>query len=209
MTTIEEIEGLFDDHPSLDASLQDFEQGSSELGQSPRFGMYPSHHSGFRSDDSDSEKEESLSGGGYSPPAWRRTKDGMRSSGFWRSRDNALGKRSRSSRQSSPEYESAEEGEEGVLAAAVRTRLPTGSLSPEKRRSPSPDPYPTGGGDFGHTFGAPVKVEEDQMQKSPTPAAPTPDNANNCMYHLTHSIQSTDVAYSYPVCAKSRSATPH
>lgn len=178
MTTIEEIEGLFDDHPSLDASLQDFEPGSSELGHSPRFGLYPSHHSGFRSEDTDSEIAESISGGGYSPPAWRRTGKGTRSSDFWNRNDNVLGKISRSSRESSPEYESADDGGDATLAAATRTRLPTGSLSPEKRRSPSPEPYPFGGADFGKTFGAPLKYEEDGNP----PMAATPENPNNCSY---------------------------
>lgn len=185
MATLEELEGIFDDHPSLDASLQDFEPGSSELAPSPRFGLYPSHHSGFRSEESDSDKENSASGGGYSPPAWRRTKSGMRSSGFWRSNDHVLGKRSRSSKESSPEYESADDGADLTLAAAARTRLPTGSLSPEKRRSPSPDPYPTGGGDFGNTFGGPLKVEEDCKQQSPAPAGAIPENSNNCMYTIS------------------------
>lgn len=63
-TTIAELEDLFDEHPSLDASLQDFEPTSSEIGQSPRFG-YPSHHSGFRSE-TESEMGESDSGGRYS-----------------------------------------------------------------------------------------------------------------------------------------------
>jgi hypothetical protein len=184
MTTMDEIEGLFDDHPSISASLQDFEGGSSELGQSPRFPLFlPSTHSGFRSEESDSEMAESPSIGGYSPPAWRRNKNGMRSSGFWRG-----GERSRGSRESSPEYESADDGGDGVLAAAARTRLPTGSLSPEKRRSPSPDPYPTGGGDFGNTFGGALKDEEDQKRKSPTPAAAAPENSNNCMYPLHHPL---------------------
>lgn len=128
MATIEELEGLFDDHPSLDASLQDFEPGSSELGHSPlspRFG-YPSHHSGFRSD-TDSEMANSDSGGRYSPPAWRREVDGHRSSGFWnRNGSNILGKRSRGSRESSAEYEDADDGADKTLEAALRTRLPTG-----------------------------------------------------------------------------------
>ncbi|KAA8572741.1 hypothetical protein EYC84_003326 [Monilinia fructicola] len=34
-TTIEELEGMFDDHPSLNASLQDFEQGSIEIDHNP------------------------------------------------------------------------------------------------------------------------------------------------------------------------------
>jgi hypothetical protein len=196
MATMEELEGMFDDHPSLDASLADFEPGSADLEPSPRFSLYPSAHSGFRSDDSDSEKAESLSGGGYSPPAWRRTKNGSRSSGFWNRNDDPLhsagrlGMRSRrNSRESSPEYESADEGEDAILAAALRTRLPTGSLSPEKRRSPSPDPYPTGGGEFGRTFGE-IKKEESHDEKAtlssplaaPVPSSlTTPENPNNCM----------------------------
>ncbi len=173
MATIEELETLFDDHPSLDASLQDFEPGSSERGQSPRFG-YPSHRSGFRSD-TESERADSVSGGRYSPPAWRRDENGNRSSGFWnRGSTNAFGKRSRSSRDTSPDYESADEGDE-TLAAATRTRLPTGSLSPEKQRSPSPGPYPTGNTDFGRTFGGVVKREGAQDVMLP------PENTNNCM----------------------------
>jgi hypothetical protein len=179
MATIEELEGLFDDHPSLDASLQDFEPGSSEIGRSPRFG-YPSHHSGFRSD-TDSEIADSISGGRYSPPAWRRDGNGNRSSGFWNSRHGmgtSLGKRSRGSRESSPEYESADDGEDQTLAAAARIRLPTGSLSPEKGRSPSPDPFPKGNEDFGQTFGGSVliKKEEDEGVSMPPPPSP-----NNCM----------------------------
>ena len=174
MATIEELEGLFDDHPSLDASLQDFEPGSSEIGQSPRFG-YPSHHSGFRSD-SDSEVAESVSGGRFSPPAWRREGNGNRSSGFWNNRSNMLGNRGRDSRESSLEYESADDGGDATLAAAARTRLPTGSLSPEKQRSPSPDPFPAGPADFGKTFGGEIKQEEGQEV-----IVPSVENPNNCM----------------------------
>jgi hypothetical protein len=170
MATIEELEGLFDDHPSLDASLQDFENGSaSEMGRSPRFG-YPSHHSGFRSD-SESELAPS-EGGRYSPPAWRRQGDGVRSSGFWNR--HTLGERSRASRESSMEFESADEGD-ATLEAARRTRLPTGSLSPEKRRSPSPDVFPEKGGDFGKTFG---EVRQEEGQEVVLPSA---ENPNNCM----------------------------
>jgi hypothetical protein len=174
MATIEELEGLFDDHPSLDASLQDFEPGSSEIGQSPHFG-YPSHHSGFRSD-TESENADSTSGGRYSPPAWRRDGNGNRSSGFWNRRGTTLGKRSRGSRDSSPEYESADDGEDATLAAAARTRLPTGSLSPDKIRSMSPSPYPAGGQDFGKTFGRSIKQENGQDVTTPKL-----DNPNNCM----------------------------
>ena len=177
MTTIQELDGLFDDHPSLSASLQDFEHASSDANASPKFG-YPSQHSGFRSD-SDSDIAETESGGGYSPPAWRRELDGRRSSGFWNSGSKAMGKRRMASREPSPEsdYESAEDK---MLEKAARTRLPTGSVSPQKQRSPSPDPYP-GGGDFGKTFGGEVKREESE-EKDVVPAAET---ANNCTGHAS------------------------
>ena len=179
-TTIEELEGLFDDHPSLDASLQDFEPGSSEIGQSPRLG-YPSPHSGFRSD-SESEMADSVSGGRFSPPAWRRDGNGNRSSGFWNRGANQLGKRSYDSRESSPEYEDADDGQDATLAAAARTRLPTGSLSPAKQRSPSPDPFPSGGRDFGNTFGE-IKQEEAKDM-----VVPSTENPNNCM-RIPHSFK--------------------
>jgi hypothetical protein len=172
MATIEELEGLFDDHPSLDASLQDFEPGSSEIDQSPRFG-YPSHHSGFHSD-SDSEVAGSVSGGRYSPPAWRREGNGNRSSGFWNNRNIMLGDRSRDSRGSTPEYESADDGGDATLAAAARTRLPTGSLSPEKQRSPSPDPFPARSTEFGNKVGGEIKQEGQEV------IVTTARNPNNC-----------------------------
>ncbi|KAK4100514.1 hypothetical protein N658DRAFT_473017 [Parathielavia hyrcaniae] len=109
---------------------------------------YPSVHSGFRSDDLASDMDASdseASAGGYSPPAWRRLGNGDRSSGFWRKGDdlhNMYDHDGRGfSRESSPDYESADEGDE-ILAQAIRTRLPTGSLSPEKERSPEPEYYP-------------------------------------------------------------------
>lgn len=120
---------------------------------------YPSPHSEYRSDSEietgNEEEEEDVSdseasAGGYSPPAWRRLENGDRSSGFWRKSDaprgalggfaaaaadfEALMRLAGSSRESSPEYESADE----VLAQAARTRLPV-SMSPEKERSPEPE----------------------------------------------------------------------
>ncbi|KAL2147303.1 hypothetical protein VTI28DRAFT_10293 [Corynascus sepedonium] len=136
----------------LDASLDDFAPSIGNPSRLP-FG-YPSTHSGFRSDDlsetgaSDSE----ASAGGYSPPAWRRLGNGDRSSGFWRRGDDLANNMfdgedddddfdGGRSRESSPEYESADEGD-AILAQAIRTRLPTGSLSPEKGASPEPEFHP-------------------------------------------------------------------
>jgi hypothetical protein len=189
----------FDPLDHLDASLQDFELKTSP----PPFG-YPSHHSGFRSDlDTESEQggADSVSAGGYSPPAWRRLGNGDRSSGFWRKTDNILGDilphqlNSRqhrhhggvrhhpfapASRESSPEYESADEGKVGaadaeVLARAIQTRLPTGSMSPEKDFSPEPE------GMADRLNNTTIKLEDFAMRElspevvSPR-ATPGPDN---------------------------------
>ncbi|KZL85028.1 hypothetical protein CI238_04062 [Colletotrichum incanum] len=108
-------------------------------------------HSGFRSEDNESDlgpdPENSVSVGGYSPPAWRRLGNGSRDSGFWRRSDDLLGAFQPSrhsfgakSRESSPEYDSDGDEHESVLRRAMRTRLPTGSMSPDKGRSPSPEP---------------------------------------------------------------------
>jgi len=131
----------FDPLDHLDASLRDFEP-SSPL---PNF-EYPSNHSGFlESDPADTESlRDSVSAGGYSPPAWRRLGNGDRSSGFWRKSDNILGAPmlgGGASRESSPGYDSGGDDiddDDAVLRRAIRTRLPTGSLSPEKERSPEP-----------------------------------------------------------------------
>ncbi|KAL9941323.1 hypothetical protein ACHAQF_005109 [Verticillium nonalfalfae] len=107
----------------------------------PHFG-YPSHHSGFRSDDTESDLLDPVdSPGGYSPPAWRRLGNGNRDSGFWRKTNDILGTcPPRDSRASSPAYDDGDLPGDDVLDRAVRTRLPTGSMSPDKRRSPSPAP---------------------------------------------------------------------
>lgn len=138
----------FDPQDHLDASLHDFESVSRSP---PPFLRYPSAHSGFLRSDTEADLSEmensTVSAGGYSPPAWRRLGNGDKSSGFWRTGDNPLGYgglpprfRSRS-RESSPEYDSMDDDydNEETLAAAIRTRLPTGSMSPEKERSPEPD----------------------------------------------------------------------
>ncbi|TQN74334.1 hypothetical protein CSHISOI_01151, partial [Colletotrichum shisoi] len=144
----------FDPLDHLDASLADFEPTTPPPNKRPTTGNlfgYPSHHSGFRSEDNESDlgpdPENSVSAGGYSPPAWRRLGNGSRDSGFWRRSDDLLGAFAASrrafgatSRQSSPDYDSDGDEHESVLRKAMRTRLPTGSMSPDKRRSPSPEP---------------------------------------------------------------------
>ncbi len=170
---------LCDDHPSLSASLEDFEQSP----RSPVFGL-PSQHSGFKSEESDSEDEPTseLSGEPWSPPAWRQQK----TAGGWYQhqpypQDKNLVKASVSasrSRGTSPKYESAQE-DEGDITLAAKVPLPRGSVSPVKERSPSvapedesawpsPSPYPEGEEEFSPTFG---HTEQ---------AVAVPENSNNC-----------------------------
>lgn len=182
----------------LDASLLDFESDS----HSPPPFTYPSAHSGFLKSDTEADLSEmensTVSAGGYSPPAWRRLGNGDRSSGFWRKGDNLLGygglpPQARRSMESSPGYDSVDEDidDEDILAAAIRTRLPTGSLSPEKERSPDPEyygnmkrngsaPVPNGGrrGDVR------VKSEEPSLDemKATLAALPQKDDPENCTF---------------------------
>ncbi|PQE16915.1 Cytochrome c-like domain protein [Rutstroemia sp. NJR-2017a BBW] len=209
-TTIEDLEGMFDAHPSLNASLEDFEQGSIEIEhhhqhQHPLHFGYPSQHSGFRNDSDSEDLADSASVGGYSPPAWRREENGNRTNGFWNRHSNNniihgkdLAKRPKArgvSRDSSPEYESADEGQgDAALATAVRTRLPTGSISPEKKRSPSPSPYHATNGDFEKSYHAVVKQEESHEGT----IVPTMENhPNNCMkLEVQHRTEPLEAALS-------------
>ncbi|KAL8730299.1 MAG: hypothetical protein Q9166_004182 [cf. Caloplaca sp. 2 TL-2023] len=126
----------FDDHPSLAASLEDFEHND----RSPTFGMR-SQHSGFRSEESEPEGD-SVSEGPWSPPAWRRQEA---DAGWYRhqpyAQDNRHLKPSKSpsrSRHTSPRYQSPKE-DEGDTILPANIPLPRGSMSPVKEQSPSPD----------------------------------------------------------------------
>lgn len=127
-TTTDRLEGL------LEASLRDFEHPPS-----------PSlHHSALqRSEvamteaDEDLEDSEIASVGGYSPPAWRRLGNGDRSSGFWRGPHDVLAALPPLHEDDVDLDDDSEE--DMVLERAIRTRLPVGSKSPDKMRSPSPD----------------------------------------------------------------------
>ncbi|EZF32806.1 hypothetical protein H109_07466 [Trichophyton interdigitale MR816] len=72
---IHDLDNVFDDHPSLDASLEDFEEQYAH--RSPFFGL-PSQHSGFRSGISEASPSEqdgniSRSSSPWSPPGLRAT----------------------------------------------------------------------------------------------------------------------------------------
>lgn len=142
---------MLDPLDHLDVSLQDFEPHPH------RYGPPPLRRDETDVSDPEPDPPDSASAGGYSPPAWRRLENGRKSSGFWRAPDNLLRPsfglppsrglpHSRGSappahtRESSPEaLDSDDEDDVSVLARAMRTRLPTGSLSPEKGNSPEPD----------------------------------------------------------------------
>lgn len=157
---LDELDNVFDDHPSLDASLEDFENNSNSH-RSPVFGL-PSQHSGFRSEDSDGEIEEPT-GERWSPPGLRQH-DYVQGSAWYRhqpylrkSHPNAerlelkptIGLSSPSpSREPSPQYEDALEGpakahtETGDLTVAANVPLPPAADTPQKGRSLSPGPGP-------------------------------------------------------------------
>ncbi|TGJ86572.1 hypothetical protein E0Z10_g2137 [Xylaria hypoxylon] len=86
-------------------------------------------------DESDDNLDDiSVSTGNYSPPAWRRLENGDRFYGNWRSGNDVLVHRALTmSRPLGPDHDA------DFFEAARRTRLPTGSLSPEKGRSPEPE----------------------------------------------------------------------
>lgn len=163
---LDDLDNVFDDHPSLDASLEDFENNSNAR-RSPTFGL-PSQHSGFRSE-SDGEEDDTIHGGRWSPPGCRGH-DFVPGSGWYRhqpyerkpdpdkllSLQPTVGIRQSQSREPSPQYEDAHEmpaagrtddvdaGDTTVAAGdttvAANVPLPTETGSPVKHRSPSPAP---------------------------------------------------------------------
>lgn len=102
-------------------------------------------------DDDDSDTSLSTTGN-YSPPAWRRLENGDRWYGSWRDGNDVLVRRALN--KSLPFYP---QFDPEIFEAARRTRLPTGSLSPEKGRSPEPD----------------IRVDDDSLAKRKT-RSPTP-----------------------------------
>lgn len=155
-----------DNHPSLSASLEDFEHND----RSPTFGL-PSQHSGFKSEESEPEGD-STSEGPWSPPAWRRqTND----AGWYQhqpyAQESRLLRPSKSpsrSRTTSPRYQSAKE-DEGDTILPANIPLPRGSMSPVKEQSPGPAEAVQSPG---NTFHEPVPSDE------PDVTAPSP---SNCM----------------------------
>lgn len=127
----------------LDVSLQDFEHPASPslLRHSSALpSELVTEDEDLYGEERDLASDAGSASGGYSPPAWRRLGNGNRSSGFWRGpEDDLLGTMPQrlSTRDGSPEPDDTED--EAVLDRAIHTRLPRGSLSPDKGRSVSPD----------------------------------------------------------------------
>ncbi|KAJ6160028.1 hypothetical protein N7497_004565 [Penicillium chrysogenum] len=156
---LDELDNVFDDHPSLDASLEDFENNTNPH-RSPMFTL-PSQHSGFRSEDSDGDDGE------IEDPAQERwAVDGIAISPDLR-KENANADRLQlkptvglsvspsQSREPSPQYEDALEGPAksrqvdrttpGDVSVAANVPLPAGADTPLHGRSPSPPPAPSTG----------------------------------------------------------------
>ncbi|KAI1100924.1 hypothetical protein F4804DRAFT_344351 [Jackrogersella minutella] len=82
-----------------------------------------------------------MSNGNYSPPAWRRLENGDRWYGNWRESEDFLGRFEQPRRMNSNDNNNNNNNsifQNDTFEAARRTRLPTGSLSPEKGLSPEP-----------------------------------------------------------------------
>ncbi|CRG91859.1 Spindle pole body protein pcp1 [Talaromyces islandicus] len=145
----DEMEALFDDHPSLSASLEDFEASNR---RSPMFDL-PSQHSGFRSEESDDGQSDPQER--WSPPALRRP-DSLAGSHWYRHapydmKPTLQNGSAPQSREGSPQYEDAREAPPLPLpqknaadwpdiTLAANVPLPPGTDSPVKGRSVSPEP---------------------------------------------------------------------
>jgi len=124
-------QAFLESHSSLKASMDDFE--AREF--SPTFPDIPLQNSGFRSGNV-SEYSEQSSRRSYSPPAWRKA-----GSGWFHHHGMSLSKSGFESRESSPQYHDAEDGDGDVTAYRIATNLPL-PRSPTKGRSPSNSPEP-------------------------------------------------------------------
>jgi hypothetical protein len=166
-----------DSHPSLAASMDDFE-APREF--SPTVPDYPSHHSGFRSN-AGSEYSEASSRRSYSPPAWRKA-----GSGWFKHHNMSPSRSGHQSKEPSPQYHDAldEDDEQDVTAYRIAANVPLPG-SPTKGRSvsntPEPDSRPTadvdrGGGGLSPVMEHVVGEEPD----SPGVETPTQNNCESC-----------------------------
>ncbi|OJD25583.1 hypothetical protein ACJ73_03051 [Blastomyces percursus] len=164
---LEELDNVFDEHPSLTASLEDFEDSSRP---SPLLDL-PSQHSGFQSEDiNDREPDtdtdiDSSCGDPWSPPGYQQRRYLLQQQHFppttgsaWYRHQPYLRDKPDlkptydcsplRSREVSPQYEDAlekplvagEDDDPADLTIPANIPLPAGANSPQKGRSPSPAP---------------------------------------------------------------------
>lgn len=202
-TRLEELDNVFDDHPSLTASLEDFEDSSRP---SPLFDL-PSQHSGFQSEDINEHDPEtdidSSIGDPWSPPGYKQRRYILQQQHFppttgsaWYRHQPYLRDKPDlkppydcsplRSREVSPQYEDALEkpmvgGEDDPtdLTIPANIPLPVGTDSPQKGRSPSPAPsIKLEGKAGGKKDNNNINNISDQFELSPQELAP--DSFTNC-----------------------------
>lgn len=164
---IDALNDMFESHPSLSASLEDFESNEQA---SPALRV-PSHHSGFEEDDSEAASNSEPP---WSPTAWRRHEAGNAWFQHQPYLQNSPNIRSRGSitrsREESVKYESAvEDRDDFTLAANIP--LPRGSISPIREKSTFLPVFPEGGKDHAQTFGT-TKEVEGELPEAPNNCAP-------------------------------------
>ena len=172
----------YDDHGSVTASMEDFD--ASDRARSPVFGTgvpyLPSHHSGFRSEESEPESE---SAGPWSPPAWRKA-----GSGWFRQHsaannycNGALG-----SRQTSPMYDSSREGGgDGDVTLPINVPLPASPARNTPLTSPEPSSRPTNEQERKTVASsAPMTDADDDAEGM----ASKGDSSNNCVLYRTYFV---------------------
>ena len=164
----EVLDNAFDDHHSVTTSLEDFEEQEH---RSPRF-EFPLQQSGFRSELEESDMDDRSSmGAPWSPPGFRGHPSRTGRHAWFRqdpySRNITLppSHSPSRSRQTSPEYQDAMEGEEDEeITLPANIPLPAGRTdSPTHERSPEPE------------AAQPERVRRDWSQEP----AHHPDNCSN------------------------------
>ncbi|KAJ5164493.1 uncharacterized protein N7500_006323 [Penicillium coprophilum] len=120
---LDDLDNVFDDHPSLDASLEDFENNTNPH-RSPMFAL-PSQHSGFRSEDSDGEDAEieDPAQERWSPPGFHQP-EYVQGSGWYRHQPYLR--------------------KDNLNTDRLQLKPTIGLNTPLHGRSPSPPPAPTG-----------------------------------------------------------------
>ena len=160
---------LFESHPSLSVSLEDFEQHEKP---SPKVIRFPSHHSGFHEESSEAGTDSDQPP--YSPAFFRPTMSSQ-TSGWYRhqpyegssplrlSPEARLNSRERSYLRASATFDDDDP------TLPLNIPLPQGSMSPTKSYfTPSPSPE--------HRFTSPPTMPQASV---PAPAAPTSNDGTS------------------------------